>query len=87
MLYTRRSYSLLDLFGEFGGVLEVGTILFSMYLGGWAEFQYYLKAIEKLYNVKTRHTGQFAGDSDKHLKKWNKMKSRLKDPNDIERMS
>ena len=38
MLYTRRSYSLLDLFGEFGGVLEVGTILFSMYLGGWAEF-------------------------------------------------
>jgi len=87
VLHKRRSYSLLDLFGEFGGVLEVGTILFSFYLGSWAEFQYYLKAIQKLYNVKTKYSDQFAGDSNKFMKKINKIKDRLKDSADLERMS
>ena len=46
--HSRRIYSLLDMFGDFGGVLEVGTIFFTFFCGSWAEFHYYIKAIQKL---------------------------------------
>ena len=85
-LHKRRSFSLLDLFGEFGGVLEVGTILFTCYLGGWAEFSYYLKAIQKLYDVKSKHTHQFVGDSDKFRARKNQLKKSLKTADQVSKV-
>lgn len=42
---SRRIYSLLDLFGDFGGVKECFMLCASFFIASWAEFKFNLKAI------------------------------------------
>ena len=44
---------MLDLFGEFGGVLEVLIIILEVIISPWASFSFQLKALQKLYWVRT----------------------------------
>ena len=45
LTHRRTSYALLDLFGDFGGVLEVGMLSLGFFCHTWAEFQFTLKAL------------------------------------------
>lgn len=68
--HSRQIYSLLDLFGDLGGLLEVLSIIFSACIAPWAAFKFDYKAISKLYNVHTRSEGLFRPtNSWKHLMK------------------
>lgn len=58
-LHTRKTYDLLDLSGDFGGLLEVLTILCSMLIAPWAAFKFDFKAIQKLFLVHTKESGLF----------------------------
>jgi len=49
----REAYTLLDLSGDLGGVIEIFTIALGILLSPFAEFLFNLKAIEKLYLAKT----------------------------------
>ena len=76
--HKRTSYSLLDLFGDFGGVLEVGTISIGFLCYSWSEFQFTLKALQKVYNVKTHDENAFRdSNAVKYKKKRRKFRSRL----------
>lgn len=80
LTHSRTSYALLDLFGDFGGVLEVGTISLGLFCHTWAEFQFILKALQKVYNVKTRNESVFRNSSAvKYSRKRKKFRSRLTD--------
>ena len=54
VVHTRRIYSLLDLFGDYGGLSEVLSLILTVFLGPWAELNYYLKALQKMYAVKSK---------------------------------
>ena len=72
--HTRQIYSLLDLFGDFGGLLEVLTIIFSLAVSPWSQFHFEMKAIQKLYMVHTKNKGVFEETkSEKHLKRKKKL--------------
>ena len=51
--HSRKTYSLLDLFGDFGGLLEMTKLIFGVFIWPWSSFQFSLKAIQKLYLVNT----------------------------------
>ena len=53
MINKREAYTLLDLSGDLGGVIEIFTIAFGILLSPFAEFLFNVKAIEKLYLAKT----------------------------------
>ena len=77
--YTRRIYSLLDVSGDFGGLLEVVMLLTTLFLSPWAEFQFTLKALQKLYEVKTKRTSEFRKtESNKQTKKREKIEQNLR---------
>lgn len=52
-IHTRVVYTLLDLFGDFGGVLEVFYVILTFLIGPWAEHSFLKKALRKLYLYKT----------------------------------
>lgn len=54
VVHSRRIYSLLDLFGDYGGLSEVLSLILALFLAPWAELNYYLKAIQKMYTVKSK---------------------------------
>ena len=71
--HSRRIYSLLDVLGDFGGLNEVIMSVLALLLSPWVEFQFNLKALQKLYLVKTRRTDQFRqSGNDKYRKKREK---------------
>jgi hypothetical protein len=43
-----------DTLGDFGGVTVFSYATLNFLFSTWAEFQFYLKAIQKLFNVRTR---------------------------------
>ena len=51
---TREIYNILDLFGDFGGLMEVLIIVTELIVAPWAEHIFNLKAIQKLFFVKSR---------------------------------
>ena len=72
--HSRKVYSLLDLFGDLGGLLEVLMIICSNLIAPWAAFKFNFKAIQKLYYVFTRQRQLFDPTSSaKHLVKKMKM--------------
>lgn len=74
--HSRQIYSLLDLFGDMGGLLEVISILVSTLIAPWAAFKFNFKAIQKLYYVFTRERGLFQPTSStKHMDTKLKMKN------------
>lgn len=52
-VHERQVYGLLDMMGDLGGVIEIIMILSQLALSGLSEHSFLLKAIEKLYLVKT----------------------------------
>ena len=52
--YTRTSYGILHLFGDFGGVQTVLMFIGSYIIGNSAEVNFNIKAISKLFLAKTR---------------------------------
>lgn len=76
IVHTRRSYSVLDMFGELGGVKEVLVIIITVSLSSWAEFRFNLKAIQRLFAVRTKQPNVF-NDSLKWTRKKTKLSSRL----------
>ena len=62
----------MDLIGDLGGVLEVITFIFGIFLFPVSEFSFIIKALEKLYLARTSQTGLFK--NDKMKKKNNKTK-------------
>ena len=68
-IHTRKSYNLLDLIGDLGGVLEIVITLFGIFLCPVAEHSFILKALQKLYLARTKQ-------DDMLLKKHKKTKKR-----------
>ena len=70
--HSREVYNLMDLIGDLGGVLEVITFMFGIFLVPISEFSFVIKALQKLYLARTTQTGLFK--NDKMRKKKNKTK-------------
>ena len=67
---------MLDVFGDFGGLLEVLKILCSFFLAPWTQFKLGIKLIQKLYLVRTKDNDLFRETkSKKHLEKIAKIRS------------
>lgn len=76
--HSRRIYSILDVFGDFGGLKEVIFLIVGFFLAPWSEFSYSLKAIQKLYNVKSKKPSEFRKTkSQKYLDKMKKLDVRI----------
>ena len=58
--HSRQVYNILDLLGYYGGLAEVVTVVFAFLVGPLAEHSFLLKAIKKLYFVKTSDSTLFA---------------------------
>lgn len=54
MINKREAYTVLELSGDLGGVIEIFMIAFGILLTPFAHFLFNLKAIEKLYLAKTK---------------------------------
>lgn len=52
--HTRSVFGFLDLLGELGGVMEIIVIVFSYAMSSMSEFSFNIKAIEKLFLVRTK---------------------------------
>lgn len=52
--HERQIYTFMDLIGNLGGVHDLILLLFSLFFGSISEHSYILKALEKLYLVKTK---------------------------------
>ena len=59
LFHERTEYSILDLFGEFGGVMEFFFVIGGILLSSYSEYNFILKALRKLYMVKTRDDNLF----------------------------
>lgn len=78
MVHARKVYSLLDVFGDFGGLKEVIFLLIGFFVAPWSEFSYNTKAIQKLYNVKTKNPSQFRKTkSRKYMEKMKNLDKRI----------
>ena len=62
---------MLDLLGDLGGVVEIIMLISQMLLSGSSEHSFVLKAIEKLYYVKSGDEDMFR-PSEKQIKKLRK---------------
>jgi len=60
--HTRQIYGWLDLLGDLGGVTEVIMICFGFFLFPISEHSFVLRAIRKLYLVRTRKDDMFLKD-------------------------
>ncbi len=52
--HTRDVFDFLDLLGDLGGVMEIIVIAFGYIMSSMSEFSFNLKAIEKLFLVRTK---------------------------------
>ena len=62
--HSRKSYALFDLFGDFGGLMEIFFIIGSLITSKYAEHVFLLKAFRKLYLARTKYKDIF-GKSQK----------------------
>lgn len=85
-IYSRTIYGLLDVFGDFGGLLEVVMGVLALIISPWVEFQFNVKAIQKLYSVRTQKNSTFRKSAaKKHIEKRQKIKDRLLNEEDREK--
>ena len=85
--HSRKTYGLLDVFGDFGGLNEVVTTIFFVILAPWVQFNFNVKALQKLYNVKTKKHSKFRrSNSTKYLSKMKKLDKEITTPSDREQM-
>lgn len=81
--HTRQIYGLLDIFGDFGGLLDFLSLIIGVIFAPWSEFKFLTKAIEKLYLVRTRSRFVFRkSEADKHNNRLSHIKSTAKAYND-----
>ena len=52
--HSREIYTILDLFGDFGGLMEVLLLVTQFLVSSWSEHSFNLKAIQKLFLVKSQ---------------------------------
>lgn len=57
--HTRKTYDLFDVLSDFGGLYIVVMAVLTFILAPWGEFNFIVKAIQKLYNVKTKRQSIF----------------------------
>ena len=57
--HSRSVYGLLDLFGDFGGFMEVLLLTASLFISPIASHSFLIKAIQKLFVVRSRKKGVF----------------------------
>lgn len=72
-----------------GGALVVVFCLMSFFLTAWAEFRFFMKAISKMYFVKTAKKDLFyKSGSSKYMKKKTKLQNRMKNlPDELKKLS
>jgi len=78
--HTRKVYGWIDLLGDLGGVTEVIMIVFGFFLFPISEHSFFLKAIKKLYLVRTEDNSMFLPNNDEKLAKFEKFKEKIDDP-------
>lgn len=59
IIHERKIYTLIELIGEVGGVMEVFMYLFALFLNGISEHSFYMKAIKSIFVVKTKESKIF----------------------------
>jgi hypothetical protein len=59
MFYSRTSFSTMDFLGDIGGVLGILFPIVGLMVQSFSEHKFILKALKKLYLVKTRDTYMF----------------------------
>ena len=64
LFHERTEYSILDLFGEFGGVMEVFFVIGGILLASYSDYNFNIKALRKLYMVKTRDDNLFVKQTE-----------------------
>ena len=57
---SRRKYGLFDLFGDIGGLMEILFLIGSWLVGTYAEHNFILKALSKLYMASTKEVHLFS---------------------------
>ena len=57
--YERTVYDIMSVIGDWGGVVQILEVFGALIVGSWATFNYNIKAIKKLYQVKTFETSLF----------------------------
>ena len=57
--YTREVYTILDVLGDLGGIVEVIMIIFGFFLFPISEHSFYLKAARMLYYARTKDSNLF----------------------------
>ena len=70
ILYERTVYDIMSVIGDWGGVVQVIEVVGGILVSSWASFNYTLKSIKVLYNVRTKDKYLFLKPkSDKAKKK------------------
>jgi hypothetical protein len=81
-VYQRRGYSFLDVMKDVGGLAICLAGSVGMLVAPWANFQFMIKAMQKLYNARTKKPSEFRKTrSAKQLKKQMKVEEVLTDDN------
>ena len=57
--HSREVYNILDLIGDLGGVLEVFSLIFGLFVAPIAEHSFTMRAMRKLFLAKTKDRGLF----------------------------
>ena len=72
--HTRKSYGIINILGDLGGVFEILVMIFGLFICRIGEFSFYLEAIKKLYLAKTADAGFFRNQKMKSSKKSDESK-------------
>ena len=54
MNHSREVYTLIDLFGNYGGIVEVIVLLLSLFVSPVADFSLFVVLMEKFYKIKSK---------------------------------
>ena len=63
--HKRKTYDILDLLGDSGGVVSILTFVFAFFCDPITEHSYVIKAMKKLYMVKTKDDEVFKSEGRK----------------------
>ena len=77
--HTREAYTILNLVGDLGGVLEVFLVLLGIFIYPMSEFSFYLKAMERLFLAKIKSPDFFINVNPEKKKRNKNMKHTMPD--------
>ena len=81
--HSREIYNILDLLGDFGGLMEVFLLVAQFFVAPWAEHIFNLKAIQKMFLVKSKTRSQFKrSKSDANTKREHRKGQKIDTNND-----